>query len=376
MQNLGLNNNLKVGNRTLHIQTGLHTDTLKISTSVFENGVILDYRERLLDTSLPPVQYQNEMQLFHEFVLSDIEMLFAIFERVNQSDHIASLKNMGDLFLKKGFYDDALDCFSRVRVETQSGQCNYELGQTYYEKGDYNTALEYLQATVIDHQTFADLHLLLAKTYRALKSYKFAINHLEKAIFINESYHEAYFYYTVVLLESIIEVPNYSRLSKPENRLHQALDYLNKAITLFPDYHHNCLEAVLDLFNDLDKLDEAISILHQELDRQIRRKKQQVEDSEFYLRFMYGGLDKDEQGIDHYIHSIEKLLHEHPDYPDLRFRLGKAFLVKTWYYMSKSGQAFEKAIELNPDYEKAKKTFRLLDNDKKGFINLLRTILE
>ncbi len=377
MQNIGLNSNLKLGEKTFHIQTSFHADTLKISTGIFDGGTVIDQRERSLDTDVPPVQYGQELKVFHEYIISDLEMLFAIAERAEASDHIPSRKSLGTLYLKKGFVDHAIDQFQYIREHTKREQhCNFELGQCFHEKGDYEKALEYLQAAVIDTNQYADLHLILADTYRTLKSYKFSINHIEKAININEQYHEAYFLYALILLESIIEVPHYSRMSSPENRLKQALDFLNKAISLSPRYDHHLLESVLELFNDSENIEQAISLMERERNKQRLWKKQQIDDSEFYLKFMFAGLDQDEQGVDHYIHSIEKMIQDHPEYADLHFSLGKAYLVKTWHFLTKSSNAIQNAVEQNPEYIKAQKTLRLLENDKKGFLNLLKTVLE
>jgi len=377
MKAFGLNSNIRVGTKTLHVQTSFHQDSQIFSASVFDGGEILDVRELRIDEDILQTQCEKELNQFHEYVISDLELLFSIADKVNQSNDIPSKKNLGLLFLNKGFNHEAIKHFKFVREQTNEKEgCNYELGKAYYKTGNFETALQYLKTAIIEFPHYADIHLLIAKTYKELGQYKFTINHLQKAISLNNNYHEAYFTYAIILLESIIDVPKYSRLSDPEERLKESLDYLNQALSLSKDYNRLVIESVLELFNEPDKISEVIIHLKQELNSVTKRKKKEIDDSEFYLKFMFAGLDKDNEALDFYIKAVEKSLNLHPDFADLYHSLGKAYLVKAWYFISKSSGAFKNALKKNPQFARAQKTLTLVENDSKGFLNLLKTILE
>ncbi|MBN2411603.1 tetratricopeptide repeat protein [candidate division KSB1 bacterium] len=377
MKKIGLNSNIQVGSKTLHVQTSFFQDSRKISSGIFEGGKIIDIKELTLRSDTPPEQYEFEVKQFHEYVLSDLELLFSIADKVNSDGDVPSRKNLGLLFLKKGFYEEAKQQFLLVREKTNEADgCNYELGKACYYSGEYENALEYLKLAVIDFPHYADIQLLLARTYKELLEYKFAVNHLQLAININNNYHEAYFTFAIILLESIIDVPNYARLREPEERVKEALDYLHQALSLSHEYNRLVIESVLELFNDPDKISDVIAGLKRELKKVTDIKKKEIDDSEFYLKFMFAGLDKDSDAIDFYINLMEKSLTLHPEYADLYQSLGKAYLVKAWFYISKASGAFKNALKKNPQFKRAQKTLTLIENDSKGFLNLLKTILE
>jgi len=377
MKKIGLNSNIQVGKKALHVQTSFFQDSRKISTGIFEGGKIVDVKVLVLEKDIPPEQFEYKVKQFHEYVISDMELLFSIANKVNMAGDVASKKNLGLFFLKRGFYEEAKEQFLFVRDKTnETDGCNYELGKACYYSGDFEHALEYLKVAAFEFPQYADIQVLLARTYKELLQYKFTINHLQRAININNNYHEAYITYALILLESIIDVPTYPRLRSPEERIKEALDYLNQALSLSHEYDHLIVESVLELLNEPDKISDAINFLKSELKKVTDKRKNQIDDSEFYLKFMFAGLDKDVEAIDFYINLVEKSLTLHPEYADLYQSLGKAYLVKAWYYISKSSAAFKNALRKNPQFKRAQKTLTLMENDSKGFLHLLKTILD
>jgi len=377
MQDFGLNNNIRVGTKLLHVQTSFSYTTGLIATSVFEGGKLLQLREYSLPQELPRERYENEVKSFHNDVISDLEFTWLISKKLDRVDNIAARKKLGLFFLNKGMYEDARVQFLFIRKQSDDKQpCNYELGMICYHTQDYEQALEFLKNAIIDFPRYADIHLLLAKTYFELKEYKFAVNHLRNAININSRYHEAYFTYALVLLQSVIDAPNYSRLNKPQERLHEALDYLNQALSLSPEYDKQIVEDVLITFDQPDKLPEAVQRLRQEMDRALKSRKKNIDDNEFYLKFMFAGLDKDPEAMDLLILKIERELLAHPDWADLHYNLGKVYLAKAWYTLAKTTEAFQEALNRNPRFEIAKTTADQLTVAGKELTALLKKILD
>jgi len=101
-----------------------------------------------------------------------------------------------------------------------------------------------------------------------------------------------------------------------------------------------------------------------------------IAQSEFYIKFMFDGLDKETKTLSHYIRTMEKSVAQYPEYADLRKSLGTAYLLKSWHYFIQSIEEYRKSIEINPDFERASKHLKLLENDSRGFLILLRTILK
>ncbi len=377
MQDFGLNNNIRIGSKTLHVQTSYACNTGLVATSVFEGGKLLQMREATLPQELSREQCEKTVQLFHNEFISDLEFAWLITKKLERVDNPVAQKKLGQYFLNKGMYEEARARFLSIRKQSdEKDPCNYELGTICYHTRDYEQALEYLKNAIIDFPRYADIHLLLAKTYLEFKEYKFSVNHLRNAINLNSKYHEAYFTFALVLLQSVIDAPGYSRLNKPQERMHEALDYLNQATSLSPDYDRQVVEEVLMIFDQPEKLAEAVQRLRQELERVIAARKKTIDENEFYLKFMFTGLDKDPEAMDMMIQKIEKELITHPEWADLHNSLGKVYLAKTWYTLAKTTEAFQEALNRNPRFESARATAEQLIATGQELTALLKKILE
>ena len=81
--------------------------------------------------------------------------------------------------------------------------------------------------------------------------------------------------------------------------------------------------------------------------------------------FIYGYTDQLKQTVDKF-----------PKYADLRNNLGIAYLIQCRNLFLNALEQFRYALEINPQYKKAKKNLKLAENDGKGFLILLRAILK
>ncbi|MGH7598604.1 MAG: hypothetical protein ACREOI_19800 [bacterium] len=74
------------------------------------------------------------------------------------------------------------------------------------------------------------------------------------------------------------------------------------------------------------------------------------------------------------IERLEKLQQSFPNYPDIEHELGFAYAVLGLTNTAKSLWHFEKALAMNPAYQKAQKGLKLLKNDQRGFRRLLHAM--
>jgi tetratricopeptide (TPR) repeat protein len=99
-------------------------------------------------------------------------------------------------------------------------------------------------------------------------------------------------------------------------------------------------------------------------------------ESEFYLKFMFGGKGKDDEFIIDYTNQLQQAVDKYPDYADLRNNLGIAYLIRCRNLFLNALEEFREALKINPEYKKAEKNLKLAENDGKGFLILLRAILK
>jgi tetratricopeptide (TPR) repeat protein len=175
-----------------------------------------------------------------------------------------------------------------------------------------------------------------------------------------------------MLVESTLEFAVHSELTPPIERFREAEQNFRKALRLTQDLDSDLMEAGIYKLKALNGASEALEYFDRARKLDVRI---QLFDSEFYLKFMFGQLDDNNQTLDYYINTIESVLLENPNYADLRHSLGVAYLLKGWQCFSRATGEFEKAVDINPAYEKAKKKLKLMQNDGRGLLILLRAIL-
>jgi len=230
-----------------------------------------------------------------------------------------------------------------------------------------------LTAAIERYPNYPDLHLQLGRTLWNQERFSVARRQFKRAIDLNENYWDAYFSLGYVLVESTIEFPVHAELAPPIERLREAEKNFRKALRLTQGLDTDLMEAGIEKLKEINAASEALDYFDQARKTNIRA---QLFDSEFYLKFMFGQLDDNCQTLDFYIETIESVLLENPSYADLRHSLGVAYLLKGWQCFGKATGEFEKAVDINPAYEKAKKKLKLMQNDGRGLLILLRAILK
>ncbi|MBN1996731.1 tetratricopeptide repeat protein [candidate division KSB1 bacterium] len=376
-QELGFNTNIRVGKKKLHVQTAYFEDYRQASASIFSNGTLIDKRILTLNKNMDPNHIANEIKQFHELVLSDLELLFFVAEKVQSTQIASSIEKLGHLFYEKGFFDEAVQQFQLVKkLDPNSTCCLFELGQAFYAKGDYKAAIDKLEEAIQRNPDYPDVHLLIGRAYFKRGEYAKAFGAIKHSTGLNKVYHKAFYTWGLLLVESAVKSPKSTELAPPIERLKEATDYLRTAMNLSDEYNKKIIERGIEKLDNLDQLKDALEDLEKAANQPDKLTTSTIIDSEFYLKFMFAGLDKDNKELSHYIKTIEKTVSQHPDYADLRQSLGKAYLIRGWHYFVKATEEFRSAVKINPTFETAKTKLKLLENDGRGFLILLRALLK
>ena len=370
---VGLNSDIAASSRKLHLQTSYASENQCVNAMIFDGGTLIKKRRFHIATVESAEKLENQVKQYHELVKSDIELLFHMADKVQASNHLNSILHLGQLFLERGLYDEAIQQFEYAKsIGGDKVDSDVDLARAYFKKGDYNSAYLQLTAAIERYPTYPDLQLQLGKTLWNQERFAEARQHFNKAIELNENYWGAYFSLAYGLVESTVEHPVHADLAPPIERLREAEHNFRKALRLTQDLDPEMMEAGLEKLKELNNVSDALDYFDQARKTDV---KPQLFDSEFYLKFMFGQLDDNNQTLDFYIETIENVLSENPNYADLRHSLGVAYLLRGWQCFSKATGEFEKAVEINPAYEKAKKKLKLMQNDGRGLLILLRAIL-
>jgi tetratricopeptide (TPR) repeat protein len=374
---IGLNSEIQVGRRKLHLQTSFDPESHKANVSIFDGGQLVDIREMSVEDKTPPATKEQEVRNFHELVLSDLELLFFVANKVKAAKQPAAIKKLGNLFLEKGFYEEAIEHFAlALKMDPAHQDCHYNLARAFFQKRDYQAALENLLIASRETPDYADIHLLLGKVYWHVGQCTMAIGEIKRAVELNSAYHQAHFALGLYLIESSATVPRHVELAPPIERIKNGIEHLRRAMAISNTYNRKIMQAGFEKLEGEKKLEEALSDFVRAYDPPPANIRSSIADGEFYLKFMFAGLGKDNKTLDHYIRAIEKTVAQHPKYADLHRSLGTAYLINGWHYFIKAVEEFREAIKINPSFDKAKKSLKLLENDSRGFLILLRAILK
>ena len=97
---------------------------------------------------------------------------------------------------------------------------------------------------------------------------------------------------------------------------------------------------------------------------------------EFYLWLRYLPDQLDYETLRHFEEKISRTLTEHPDYPDMWNSLALIHLMLCREYFLKGLDNFKEATRINPGFTRAQKNLRLVENDGREFLSLIKAIFK
>lgn len=127
---------------------------------------------------------------------------------------------------------------------------------------------------------------------------------------------------------------------------------------------------------DRSEFEKAIHLLVNQRERLFPQDTSGLISTSFYLKFMYDGVNLTEREIRQYEQELKDAIKVKPEYADLWNSLGVVHLIQCRNLFLQALNEFDCALEINPSYEKAMKNKKLVENDGKEFLILLRAILK
>lgn len=375
MENIGLNSEVAAGGKTFHVQTQYLEPTEKVVSSIFDDGKVIYNSSIEIKSNTPINEIKQSVNRLHHNVIGDLELIFYISDKVQTIRHPISNNKLGIVFLKRNLFNEAIKEFKKaIEIDSDYVEAYNNLGYVYLKQKNYQEAIDAFSRALTKDNNYADLYNNLGYAYFCVNNYGKAFLELNKAIEINNNYIAAIFNLCQVYLKTVIDKIEDSVLPAIPKRIEKVKDLLSnlklKAIYFKPQAIDNVLEHLVK--NNLSEAFKIIEKAGRELPEYLNR----YLESEFYLKFMFGGKGKDELFIHDYAEQLKEAIAKYPGYPDLRNNLGIAFLIQCRNLFLNALEEFRAALKINPDYKKAEKNLKLAENDGKGFLILLRAILK
>ena len=381
MSDIGFNDNLEVAGRKFHFQTATQSNKGKIRCEIYENGRVLstsevDFERRKGDRKKNiENRLKNVVESLHQEMMTEIELLFKIAEKVKKLKHSPSNNKIGIIFLQNNLIDDAIEQF-KLAIESDPNylESYNNLGMTYIQTGKYKEAIEVFTRGMDRDINFTDMHNNFGLALMMDKNYEKALDEFKKALKLNKSYLAAHYNLAVLYLRSTYERDHDEFLPPPSIRVKRSFEHLEKVkdrkIKVFDLVYEKIKKQILK-----KNIDQSVKLLEENRDRVFPRDVSSLISTNFYLKFMYGGKGLDNETIKRYERRLNMALDDNPHYADIWNNLGVVHLIQCRNLFLQALTEFNRALEINPDFDKAVKNKKLVENDGKEFLILLRAIL-
>lgn len=369
MQNFNVNSTIRFRAKEYQLRTSHKSQEQKIVCSLFRNGDFIDSKEikyaeknegRLLDL----------IRKFHDQRKSEIEHFFQLSEKLKETNN-SELQNMlGLIFTRNNMYIEAIREFSSVISRNPSDTWAYDnLARALLSLKKHKSALKAFQKAIDLNPTYADLYNNNGIVYLEIGACQKAAEQFDKAIDLNPYYAEAYFNKALAFILSQI-TGNDTGLT--QNNSQTVTSCLEKAGLINPGYQNENYyrglayikaEEPLKAFEELKIAKFKGSQFFYHYDKY-----------EYYLKLVFLNETNQFEMIWKYIKFLQELLKKYPNHADVYNDLGLAYCMLRNYINEKAIQNFKSALEINPNFEAAKRNYKLSSYEKTGSELFLKAI--
>lgn len=382
MADIGFNDNLSVAGRKFHFQTASNTKSGEVQCEIFEEGrllskEILEFERRKFDKVHSIENRLKEMvESLHQDMMSEIEIMFLIGEKIKKLKHSPSNTKMGILFQQHNLVDDAVEHFElAIKHDPDYIDGYINLGRTYSLVRDFEKANEIFKQAMEKGKRYADLHNHFGYSLLSENEFQKALHQLQESLKINNDYAEAHYNLAILYFKSTLFDKTDEKLPPASIRLQRGVEQLNKLKKLKIKSFEQVEEKIQKVLDKQD-YEKVVRILDENKNKLFYRDSVSLIGTSFYLKFMYGGKGLDNEIIRKYEKKLSSALEHYPNYADIWNNLGIIHLIQCRNLFLKALEEFKKALEINPGFEKARKNKKLVENDGKEFLILLRAILK
>jgi tetratricopeptide (TPR) repeat protein len=307
-----------------------------------------------------------------DFALNgEIRMLLELAEKLRESEHAETKNLLGLAFLKRGLHDEAISELEEA-VILNPGVADFynNLGSAYLAGARYDEAIAALERAVGLKPEYADYQNNLGVAHLKKEQCKKAMAQFQRAIGLNPHYADAHFNMALALVLNAITKEDGSPSGKYSERV---VERLEKATQADPNYRNQHIargEEFLKRY-EYEKAYEAFV----EGQRVAMKPAETAFIIDFYLQVIYNSKKLTSAAIWKHIRKLQEALEKYPNRADLYNHLGVAYMIMSKFLNHRAMQQFERALQINPAFERARRNQRLAEFDHKGIQLLFDAIL-
>jgi tetratricopeptide (TPR) repeat protein len=382
LESFGYHSKLKIANREFQIHTGGVNDRNQIHSDIFEEGKFISSCQidfpfrREKDLNSKANYLKSLASKLHKEMMEEINMLFYVQSKIRVlKDYLPHFK-LASVFYDRQFIPEAIESFKQcIELKNDFVPAFLRLGNCYIKQNNLKEALKIHEKGYSLEPNFPDIANNLGVTLILNHNYKSAIKILQKVIGNNPEYDEANFNLGVALFRSTMEENSVGERIVLPSRVTRFIKSLKESERYKSKKWQDIFENIETVINE-GNIENILSSLQ---DLQINIATQQKENTlleAFYLKFMYGGRELTNEEVESWEERIMRQMEINPNFADFWNAMGTIHMIKCRSLFLKALYEFESAVKINKNYKDAKRNLKLILNNKKGFLILLRAILK
>lgn len=352
MESAALTSLIEIEGKNFTLETSPITGKNRLSSLVQLGGRAISLREVELPEGLDDDALKRYLQETHRIRSVELESLFRLNKKIDEKPTADACWKIGVIFLSNGFYEDSRQKFLKaIEQDPRHLQAikNYGIALTLME--DYDGAFASLNQARELGPSFADIYYHLGNTHLYKRELDEAVQGYLQALQINPRYADARLRLATACVGYLAQSSNQLEGGKVLELSERAKTEAETAATLNPKVRNRAYLMAMDYLRN-KKYSQAFQSFIEVRPKYVPRIGDEIIFF-FTLTLLYGSEGIDFQMTEQYIDKLTKVIEEYPHYADLHHHLGTAYLIKCRFDVSRSLKEFKKALEINPQFQKA-----------------------
>lgn len=352
MEPAALTSRIEIEGKNFTVETSPVAGKNRLLSIVQLSGRSISQREFDLPDGMDDLGTRQFLQETHRIRSVEIESLFRLTKKVEEKPTADSCWKIGVIFLSNGFYEDARQKFLKaVEMDPKHLQAIKSYGITLTLLEDYDGAQASLNQARELGPSFADIYYHLGNVHLFKRELDEAVQCYLQALQINPRYADARLRLATACVGYLSNSASQLHESKISELVERGKAEAETAAQLNPKVRNRNFMMATDLLRT-KKYHQAFQAFLEVRPRYVPRIGDEIIFF-FTLTLLYGSEGIDLQMTEQYIDKLTRVIEEYPHYADLHHHLGTAYLIKSRFDVSRSMKEFKRALDINPQFQKA-----------------------
>jgi tetratricopeptide (TPR) repeat protein len=352
MESSALTSLIEIEGKNFTVETSPVSGKNRVSSLVQLGGRSISQREFDLPDGLDEDGFKHYLHETHRVRSVELESIFRLNRKIDEKPTSDACWKIGVIFLSNGFYEDARQKFIKcMEMDPRHLQAVKSYGITLTLLEDYDGALATLSNARDMGPSFADIYYHLGNAHLYKRELDEAVQNYLQALQINPRYADARLRLATACVGYLAQSSSALTDAKVHELLERSKSEAETAATLNPKVRNRAFMMAMD-YQKNKKYSQAFQAFLDVRSKYVPRIGDEIIFF-FTLTLLYGSEGIDLQMTDQYIDKLSKVIEEYPHYADLHHHLGTAYLIKCRFDVNRSMKEFKKALEINPQFQKA-----------------------